>query len=193
MHLHISNIQGRSVGDFKPSRLLKSRVCFIPPQVMPYPLHFHIFHASFCKYKCSLSMKARSLVSVLWNSFELLARFCHQLKSEEIKTITGFFNLLNAPLQVALCKYVPSQGVIRLQWPYRQVRWDAKQAALASGKGRRRLYTRSWLMYIWRGGGGFIKRALSWAAGKCWGPSEVTAVPWRMSRGGAWSLRVIKW
>lgn len=99
--------------------------------------------------------------------------------------ITGFFNLLNAPLQVALCKYVPSQGVIRLQWPYRQVRWNAKQAALASGKGRRRLYTQSWLMYIWWGGGGFIKRALCWATGEHWGPS-VCHVVCHEENPGAW-------
>ena len=126
-------------------------------------------------------------------SSESLARFGHQQKSEDIKLIRGFFNLLNARLQVALCQYVPSQRVVGLQWPYRQVRWDAIQAALASGKGRRMLYTLSWLMYTWREGGGFIKRAPSWVAGERWGLSEVTAVPCCVSWGGPWSLRVIKW
>lgn len=43
-------------------------------------------------------------------SFESSTRFCHQLKSEEITMITGFFNVINALLWAALFKYIPSQG-----------------------------------------------------------------------------------
>lgn len=108
---------------------------------------------------------------VVESNFKLPARFFRRhLKSEEKKAITVFFSLLNAPLHVTRCKYGLSPGAISLRWPYQKVRWDAKQAVLASGKGRWRLFTLSWLIFIWQWAGGFIIRMLSWDASELLGP-----------------------
>lgn len=111
-----------------------------------------------------------SYFPVIELNFKLPARFSRHLKSEERKIVTRFFNLLNTPLHVTQCKYGLSPGAISLQQPYQKVTCDAKQAALGSGKGRWRLYTLSWLIYIWQQGGGFVIRVLSWDAGELLGP-----------------------
>lgn len=123
---------------------------------MPCPLHFHIFHTSFCKYKCLLSMKAH-LFFCCRTEFWITSKIFSSAEIRRDKKGNRIFQFTKCTFAGCPVQIRPYTGGNKVAATLQAGQMGCKTESACFRQGQEKVVYTSWLMYIWQG-----RRRLHW-------------------------------